>query len=119
MKLGIESDVPAAACTNCGRVNNAATVVNEIDAGPSPGDVTVCMYCGHIMAFAKDLSLRDLTTDEMVEVAGDPRVIAIQKARAGLALQPHAYVPSAMHMGDCLICGHLQGAAIHSPFRRQ
>lgn len=26
---------------------------------------------------------------------------------------PHAYVPSAMHMGDCAICGHLQDAAIH------
>jgi hypothetical protein len=34
-------------------------------------------------------------------------------------LEPHAYVPSAMHMGDCAVCGHLQGSAIHSPFRRQ
>jgi hypothetical protein len=30
-------------------------------------------------------------------------------------VQPHTYVPSAMHMGDCAICGHLQGAAIHKP----
>jgi hypothetical protein len=59
----------------------------------------------------------------MIEVAGDLRVIAIQKARARVQpvaeLQPHAYVPSAMHMGDCQVCGHLQGAAIHSPFRRR
>lgn len=34
------------------------------------------------------------------------------------ALEPHAYAPSVMHMGDCAICGHLQGDAIHSPFRR-
>lgn len=33
-------------------------------------------------------------------------------------LDPHAYVPSAAHQGDCAVCGHLQGAAIHSPFRR-
>lgn len=33
-------------------------------------------------------------------------------------LQPHAYAPSPAHMGDCAICGHLQGSAIHSPFRR-
>lgn len=31
-------------------------------------------------------------------------------------LEPHTYVPSAMHMGDCQVCGHLQGAPIHSPF---
>lgn len=33
-------------------------------------------------------------------------------------LDPHAYVPSAKHQGDCAVCGHLQGAAIHSPSRR-
>jgi hypothetical protein len=31
---------------------------------------------------------------------------------------PHAYVPSIMHMGDCSVCGHLQGDSIHSPSRR-
>lgn len=33
-------------------------------------------------------------------------------------IEPHLYVPSATHMGDCAICGHLQGAPHHSPFRR-
>jgi len=28
-------------------------------------------------------------------------------------LAPHAYSPSVMHMGDCAVCGHLQGAPIH------
>jgi NTP pyrophosphatase (non-canonical NTP hydrolase) len=28
-------------------------------------------------------------------------------------LQPHHYVPSALHMGDCRIYGHLQNADIH------
>lgn len=32
-------------------------------------------------------------------------------------LEPHYYAPSAMHMGDCMVCGHLQGSPIHSPFR--
>lgn len=27
----------------------------------------------------------------------------------------HDYVPSAMHMGDCAVCGHVQEAAIHQP----
>lgn len=33
------------------------------------------------------------------------------------SVEPHAYAPSIMHMGDCSICGHLQGDAIHSPIR--
>jgi hypothetical protein len=32
-------------------------------------------------------------------------------------IAPHAYVPSAMHMGDCQICGHVQEAAIHLRIR--
>lgn len=41
------------------------------------------------------------------------------KVKAPLAeLDPHAYVPSTLHMGDCAVCGHRQGSAIHSPFRR-
>lgn len=38
--------------------------------------------------------------------------------QAEAVLEPHAYVPSAAHMGDCDVCGHLQGSAVHSPFKR-
>lgn len=38
------------------------------------------------MAFAEDLTLRDLTDAEMHEVAGDPRILAVQKAR-GMAMR--------------------------------
>jgi ribosomal protein L37E len=30
-----------------------------------------------------------------------------------LRIEPHRYLPSTLHMGDCAICGHLQGDAIH------
>lgn len=32
-------------------------------------------------------------------------------------IKPHNYVPSAMHMGDCAVCGHIQNATIHRPWR--
>jgi hypothetical protein len=38
------------------------------------------MYCGHVMAFGDDLMLRDLTEQEMHEVAGDERILAVQLA---------------------------------------
>jgi hypothetical protein len=30
------------------------------------------------------------------------------------AIEPHAYVPDFLHMGDCGVCGHLQDAPIHA-----
>jgi hypothetical protein len=51
------------------------------DAVPRPGDITLCLYCGHIMAFADDLTLRELNDEEAHDIAGDPRMLAAQWAR--------------------------------------
>lgn len=51
------------------------------DERPTPGDITVCIYCGHIMAFADDLSFRELTGEEIHDIAGDERILDIQRAR--------------------------------------
>jgi hypothetical protein len=41
------------------------------------------------------------------------RMLVRRKKYLAGELEPHAYVPSAMHMGDCQVCGHQQSAAIH------
>lgn len=71
-------------CPSCGKTLNAATVLGDDDTRPNPGEFTVCMYCGHIMAFADDLTVRELTADEMIEAAAHPGILEIQKARADL-----------------------------------
>jgi hypothetical protein len=81
MKLGVDSRVPPSACLSCGALNDAATGVNN-DARPSPGDVTVCLYCGHIMVFSDDLLMRNPTAAEIHQIAGDPRILMVQRARA-------------------------------------
>ena len=48
---------------------------------PKPGDFTICLACGHLMGFREDLTLRDLTSIEMLKVAGDKRILAVQRAR--------------------------------------
>ena len=84
MEVGSEmTRTPDCACVNCGRVVDAATSVGS-EASPDPGDVTICLYCGHLMAFTDALTLRDLNDQEIIECAGDPRIIAIQKARGKL-----------------------------------
>jgi hypothetical protein len=74
-------------CLHCGAPLDGASGVG-VDASPDPGDITVCIYCGHIMAFADDLTMRPLTDAEAYEAAGDERILAIQKARAALEPKP-------------------------------
>jgi hypothetical protein len=94
MKVGSDHQVPPSVCTSCGLVMDGATGVAEDghkgDIVPDPGDFTVCINCGHLMIFNEDLTLRDLTDDEMIKVAGDKRLIAIQQARARV-LRNRAY----------------------------
>jgi hypothetical protein len=93
MKLGTDHAVPPSACIHCGHILDMATSVNEIDDDPDPeaGAFTICIDCGHIMAIADDLTLRDLTDKEIVMVAGDKRIIAIQWARASIEYK-RAYI---------------------------
>jgi hypothetical protein len=85
MKVGESTRTPESRCTNCGKQIDAATVVTDdpahLTVAPSPGDFTVCIACGHVMFFADDLALRDPTAEDIKIVAGDPRILAIQRAR--------------------------------------
>lgn len=65
-------------------MDGAAVVGDTGEIHPSPGDITVCMYCGHLMAFDRKLRFRQLTDAEMIEVAGDERIIAVSKARKAI-----------------------------------
>lgn len=72
---------PEVNCLGCGQKVDAATSTEEGEVRPDPGDVTICLRCGHLMAFAEDLTLRELTDAEMHEVAGDERILRAQHAR--------------------------------------
>jgi hypothetical protein len=84
--LGPDHVTESCACLNCGKTLNRATPVNDVD-GPYPGAITICVMCGHIMAFADDMSFRELTVEETLAVAGDPRVVDFNTLRA-LRLKP-------------------------------
>jgi hypothetical protein len=71
---------PGSACLNCGKVNTGAT--GEGGRAPNAGDVAMCVYCGHVMIYGDDLALRPPTDAEMIEIAGDPELVAFSKARA-------------------------------------
>lgn len=79
MEVGSAQRIGETNCTGCGKALDGASGV-ACDKKPSSGDVTVCIYCGHIMAFSSNLQLRNLTEDEMYAIAGDERIVAISKA---------------------------------------
>ena len=65
---------------------NSGIFVEE--AIPSEGDVTICIYCGHISVFNTDLTLRNPTDEEIHIIAGDQRILKIQKARTKIDIKP-------------------------------
>lgn len=61
-------------CTNCGK--GVDTSLTDPDKrGPQGGDITICFYCHHLMAYNNDLTVRNLTDEEMLNIAGDERLV--------------------------------------------
>ena len=81
MELGEPKQLPELHCLNCGKLIDGATSVDG-NHSPAPGDVTICIYCGHLMVF--DLTVRKPNDAELEELAGDKYILAIQKARGFL-----------------------------------
>ena len=79
--LGPQRKVPASKCLGCGLELTNASTVNHHDRAPQEGHMTVCSKCGHVMAFRADLSLREITPAEAMEIVDDPRVASLQLAR--------------------------------------
>jgi hypothetical protein len=86
VELGKTRRVPETKCLSCGTSLDAATPA-DFDGEPYSGAITVCIKCGHIMALDDNLKLRELTKDEAFAVAGDARILAIQRARKALAAE--------------------------------
>jgi hypothetical protein len=72
-------------CPYCGHLIDASTSAE--DASPGPGDVTVCLNCREIVVFADDMSLRLPTEQELIEVAGNDKVLAVLLALADIPLK--------------------------------
>ena len=50
---------------------------------PSPGDRTLCIHCHHLCVFSDDMTLRNPTDKEMIEVAGDRRLLMALEILSG------------------------------------
>ena len=77
--------LPACVCASCGADNDAATDPLR-EFAPMPGDVSICLKCGHLGIFDGEMQVRDPTSEEMYELAGHPEILRMQAARAKVKL---------------------------------
>ena len=73
--------VPAEPCSECGYPLDAATFPTDDKVVPRAGDISICIGCGHMTAFTAEMRRRELTLEEMRDIASDPVMLRMQAAR--------------------------------------
>jgi len=67
-------------CINCGKKLDASFAADPTHPdAPTPGSVSICMYCHHLMIYGDDMILRNPTNEEMMELAGDEELLQAMK----------------------------------------
>ncbi len=56
--------LPGLLCPACRRLNDQAEAADFSNAKPSPGDLSVCIYCGEFATYTEGLRLKLLTEDD-------------------------------------------------------
>jgi hypothetical protein len=67
-------------CPACGHAFSAASNTLNSERGPRPGDWSICIGCGAVLAFDKRLRPRALTEVEQHAADADPRIRKMQHA---------------------------------------
>ena len=70
---------PKTKCLRCKHELDATSHPRD-DSDPGPGDATICLYCGYLMAFTDDMTFRELTEEELLAAPLD-EISRIQRAR--------------------------------------
>lgn len=73
--------VPECRCPTCGHTFDCADSFSGPHR-PRPGDISICISCRSLNVFAMDLTVRQPTNQELIAVAGDPKIRAMTNAIA-------------------------------------
>jgi hypothetical protein len=79
--IGLDVGVPTSPCPYCGTKLDGAFGFENNDV-PEPGDASICAYCGGIFIFDQNLELREPQGNEFNQLAGDRRILKVQKLLA-------------------------------------
>ena len=70
-------NLPTIPCPECGIPNDGQYSPEHPEATPSDGDLSICLYCGHLAVFSGEglaLTLRVITDGERVQAMGQAEV---------------------------------------------
>jgi hypothetical protein len=56
-------------CPRCNRKIDSATPISDRNVVPTPGDLSACWYCGEILVFTHDLSIRKVEAKDLEGVS--------------------------------------------------
>lgn len=73
--------MPKSFCIGCGVELNAAFLGEGGDVKPKPDDFTICVYCGTVMGYNEDLTLRRLSEGEEAEARKDEHIQTLLERR--------------------------------------
>lgn len=88
LKLAKGAELQKFSCLACGYIADMASGVVDKQAPskeikPKPGDLSICIKCGHLAVFKPDMTLRPLTAVERRQAAADLKVaMAVYAIRA-------------------------------------
>jgi hypothetical protein len=87
------SSTPPRLCPTCGAVLDRATSATGEQATPSAGDITLCLYCGHLLEFGPDLKLREPSAEHLRECRREDPVIFDKLLRAQARIKADRVAP--------------------------
>jgi hypothetical protein len=82
-----EVEVPRRRCPGCGHAHDRATDIHDSAAQPKPGDWTVCLNCALTLKFGPGLTLRTVTSAEVITAPKEEQRDLALATRAILALK--------------------------------
>ncbi len=56
--------IPPHTCPTCNKTLDGSSSLGDSSDVPSPGDLSICKYCGELSVFKDDLSQRPITQEE-------------------------------------------------------
>jgi hypothetical protein len=78
----------ASPCPFCGKVMDCASNI-EGKGAPEPGDVSLCIYCGGVMIFDRELVGRKPTDPELFALALSDCWPTVERARRAIMIELH------------------------------
>lgn len=73
-------------CPNCNAQLDDATNLDDESLRPKPGDVSCCIKCAAVLEYQDDMTLRVLSSDELLDLPDDVRLEIVSYSQAVLKM---------------------------------